>query len=179
MEAQRAGHTWQERERWGFSLQQGIPGSFSSCLSSSQSEAAREENEEAPGSVCLHVTVTMGWVCAHGLGGVWDEEEWRKPKHKSPALFSISVQTDKALTPVTEGWCSIRMICVCHISWWKHPEHWWLWRVHAVGRQVVNEDINMREILKIILFFRQKCTAHDQGHCMYFMYISCSSVNGP
>lgn len=47
--------------------------------------------------------------------------------------------------------------CVCHISWWKHPEYWWLQREHQVGRQVVAEDINTNEILKIILFFRHKC----------------------
>lgn len=102
-------------------------------------------------------SVHIDWE-THGAGKRGENQK-RRVRLYGPGL--------SGLTLVTEGWRSIRMICVSHVSRWKHPEHWWLWRVHPVGRQVVAEDINVRETPKIILFFRQKCTVRNRDHCMY------------
>lgn len=78
-------------------------------------------------------------ACDHGKGlstgsgrrmggrrmGKRKTEEW-----VSPALFPTSLGMERVLTFVTEEPGSVRMICVCHRSWWKHPKQWGIGRVH-------------------------------------------------
>lgn len=171
----RAGHTWQpfccrNCERWGFNIQQGIPVKGSSCLLSSQKEAAQK---------CVPVCDWLGpWMMVFtGAGrqsGGNQNKEW-------VLLYFPALGINRILTFVTAECGSIRKICVCWRSLWKHPEHRWLWRVYPVSRPVVAEHINMREILKLIYFSHKNVTdaLYRIESMIRISYASCGSGNGP
>lgn len=102
-------------------------------------------------SVCLSVSVTIGWGCSQGLEGAWDGESGRNPNSRgvSPALSPISLGIDRVQPSVNElrsgqfGFVTAHGGCT---------EHRWLWRVHSVSGQVAAGDRNVREILKFFFF---------------------------
>lgn len=161
MEAQSAGHMEQlfscrNCERWGSTLP---AGKYSQMvllpLQLPKGSSLRKEwrsGREACACVCL-------WLWEGGAHKAWEarrmEENGEKQNTRvSPAFFPTSLVIDRVLTFVTEEWGSVRMMCICHWSWWKHPEHWWIWRVHP-DKWLLKREI-WEEFLKLFYCFEKK-----------------------
>lgn len=131
MEAPNAGHMWQffshrNCERWGVTL----PAGNSSQMVPVSLQFPERSSLRSDWWWKI-VPVTMGRGCLQGPGGTWEVGEWGNAKQKSKSCFISHLSGDGwVLTFVTQEWGSVRMICVCHRSWWKHPEHWGIGRVH-------------------------------------------------